>query len=64
MVTFDPAAPASAVAATVDAGHALTDVTCPALGRCVAVDDAGRTVVGDPAHPAGWTIQPVPGAEG
>jgi hypothetical protein len=61
-LAFTPALAAATTSLTwsgpteVDAGHKLTAIACPAATLCVAVDDAGRAVVGTrSASAAAWS---------
>jgi hypothetical protein len=43
----------------IDSGHYLFGVACPTLRDCVAVDDAGRAIEGNPRSSRVWTFQPI-----
>jgi hypothetical protein len=59
VVTFNPTAPTSQTPVTIDPGQKLMDVDCPSTSRCVAVDDAGRELMFDPAAPGAPAPAPI-----
>jgi hypothetical protein len=50
-VTFNPTAPATASASTIDTSGALLSVACPSGSQCTAVDGVGGEVTFNPAAP-------------
>ncbi len=51
--------------AEVDGGHALHAVSCPSLGFCAAVDDAGRVVLSrhpQSTAPGSWSVLAIDGS--
>ena len=66
-VTFNPTAPGTPAPTPIDLdadhrGQWLEGVACPSTTQCTAVDQIGRAIAGDPTTPAGWTLQPIAGA--
>ena len=47
----------------VDAGHALNGVSCPSMGFCVAVDNAGNEIQGNPLGTAKRPVLRIQGAK-
>ena len=41
---------------------AITSVSCPTTTYCLAVDNAGNAISGDPLSAAAWTVTPVAGS--
>jgi hypothetical protein len=63
VLTFDPGSPGNPTDVVVDTGHELESIACPSIDDCVAVDDAGRALEGDPSGDS-WSATQVPNADG
>ncbi len=61
-VTFNPTAPGTPTAVTIDGSGDLQGVACPSVLRCTAIDRDGREVTFDPTAPTDSVATAIAGA--